>query len=151
MIISMMAEKDFVQYLNNGNFELPMQGQGVEFTLETTYAKEFLHFLTVKNASSFYFVSFLDISKIVPITNAEEDKKYLDDSLESESELLDALGETDWIYYHAIFSPNSNMASMGGAFVLNVELEKMKTWLDKFNIHWYIWGESNSLAKFYTF
>lgn len=151
MIISMMTEKDFVQYLNNGNFELPMQGQGVEFTLETTYAKEFLHFLTVKNASSFYFVSFLDISKLVPITNAEEDKKYLDDSLESESQLLDALGETDWIYYHAIFSPNSNMASMGGAFVLNVELEKMKTWLDKFNIHWYIWGESNSLAKFYTF
>lgn len=146
-----MTEKDFVQYLNNGSFELMMQGQGVEFKLDAIYEKEFTHFLAAKNASRFYFVSFLDISKLIPITNAEEDKKYLDDSFESESQLLDALGETDWTYYHAIFRANSNMASTGGVFILNVELEKIKTWLNNHKVNWYVLGESSLEAKYYSF
>jgi len=147
----MMTEKDFVEYLNNGSFELLMQGQGVEFQLNTAYKKEFVLFLNAKKVSDFYFVSFLDISKLIPITNPEEDKKYLDDSFESESQLLDALGETDWTYYHAIFSANSNMASTGGVFILNVELEKIKFWLNNHNINWYVLGESGSVAKYYSY
>lgn len=143
-----MEQKSFIEYLENGTFEILMQGLGVEFELNKNYSNEYIKFMSDKEASSFYFVSFQDISKIVAITNPDQEKAYLDDSEEAEISLLTAIGETNWTYYHVVFRTNSVMASIGGIIILNVNIIELKNWLSTHGISWYVFGDINATAQY---
>jgi hypothetical protein len=146
-----MENGELIEYLSNGCFIVLMQQPGVGFELNRPLIHQFVDFLIIKKTSTFAFVSFVAISHIVPITNPDEDRAYLEASFNDGLTLMEAMSNTDWTYSHAIFSPYSNMAPMGGMFILNVDLETIKIWLGRFQVNWVVFGETDAMAQYIEF